>query len=70
MPAATAAADPALDPPGDSLGFQGLRVASKTGLSLVPLYPNSVAFVFPMITAPAPRRRSTTTSSSSGTKSA
>src|ERR1700755_2652954 len=28
MPAATAAPDPALDPPGDSAGFHGLRVVS------------------------------------------
>jgi hypothetical protein len=37
IPAATAAPEPALDPPGVIAGFHGLRVVSKTGLCPTPL---------------------------------
>jgi hypothetical protein len=37
MPEATAAPEPALDPPDVSPGFHGLRVVSKTGLCPTPL---------------------------------
>ena len=36
-PAATAAPEPALEPPGERSVFHGLRVASNTGLWLAPL---------------------------------
>ena len=36
-PAATAAPEPALEPPGERSRFQGLRVASNTALWLAPL---------------------------------
>ena len=37
MPAATAAPEPALDPPDVSARFHGLRTVSPTGLWLAPL---------------------------------
>ena len=53
MPAATAAAQPPLLPPGVSAGFQGLRVIPKAGLSVTPFQLNSGARVLPSRTAPA-----------------
>ena len=37
IPVATAAPEPALEPPGVRAVFQGLRVVSKTGLCPTPL---------------------------------
>ena len=48
MEAATAAADPELDPPGVCSRFQGLRVAGSP-----PRKANSVVVVFPSKIAPA-----------------
>src|SRR5258708_35516053 len=59
IPAATAAAEPPLEPPGMWVGSQGLRV----GGVYVP-YANSWVFVLPMMTAPALRNCSTTVASS------
>ena len=66
-PAATAAPAPPLDPPGVMSRFHGFLVAPKSGLSVVPLWPNSGVLVLPIRMAPAPLRRSTATASSSGT---
>ena len=38
-PAASAAADPPLDPPGDRSTFHGLRVAPNTRLSVTAVWP-------------------------------
>src|SRR4029079_14808298 len=65
MPDATAAAAPPDDPPGVSLGFQGLRVMPVSVLSVVPLMPNSGLFVLPISTAPASRRRAVAGASAS-----
>ena len=70
IPAATAAPDPADEPPEVRSKFHGLAVGSASGVCPVPLYPNSGTCVLPITTAPAALIRSTTTSSSSGTKSA
>ena len=68
MPAATAAADPPLEPPGVWSGFHGLRVAPKVGFSLKGQRPTSGVIVLPTITAPAARRRRTTSLSASATQ--
>ncbi len=70
MPAATAAAEPPLEPPGVSDVLHGLRVMPKSGLSVTALWPNSAVLVLPRMMAPAPLSRSTETASSSGTCSA
>src|SRR5437868_6939352 len=59
MPAATAAAEPPLDPPGVLVVSHGLRVGPKTGLSVAPFQPNSGVLVLPSMIAPARCRRST-----------
>src|SRR3954471_11690162 len=53
-PAATAAADPALDPPGVRSAAHGLRVGAGS------LSAHSVHVVLPTIAAPAARARATT----------
>src|SRR5437867_10743729 len=58
-PAATAAADPPLDPPGVRSGFHGLRVVPHALLRVYWMLPNSGAAVFPTGTAPAARSRAT-----------
>ena len=63
-PAATAAAEPPLDPPGVRLRSHGLRVAPKVGVSVNGTISSSGTLVLPMITAPAERRRRTTSASS------
>ena len=60
-PAATAAAQPPLLPPGVSDGFHGLRVMPKAGLSVMPFQLNSGARVLPSSTAPASASRCTNT---------
>src|SRR5262249_59313078 len=52
-PAATATAEPPLEPPGTCSGFHGLRTAPYSVLVHVPPYANSCRLVFPMMTAPA-----------------
>ena len=69
-PAATLAAAPALDPPGVFARFHGLRVMPVSGLSPTALQPNSLVVVFPTMTAPALRTRSTAGASSAATLSA
>ncbi len=69
MPAATAAADPPLDPPDVRDSPHGLRVGPISRLPASPFQPNSEVFVFPRMMAPAARRRSTTTESVPGTQS-
>ena len=66
MSAATAAADPPLEPPTVRVGSQGLRVSPMSGLRVSPSRPNSDVLVLPTTIAPAPRRRSTTIESSRG----
>ena len=61
--AATAAAEPPLDPPGTQARFHGLRVGPVTECSVVDPIANSSQFVLPMTTAPAAVRRSTTVAS-------
>src|SRR5262249_53760367 len=53
MPAATAAADPLLDPPGVWATFHGLRVPRGKDMA------NSVVTVLPIMTAPAARSATT-----------
>ena len=53
MPAATATADPPLDPPGDPRSSHGLRVGPKAECSVDEPIANSSQFVLPTITAPA-----------------
>ena len=61
--AATAAAEPPLEPPGTRARFQGLRVAPRTECSVVDPIANSSQFVLPMTTAPAAVSRSMTVAS-------
>ena len=65
-PAATAAPDPPLEPPGTWLRFQGFRVGPWYGLSVVGPKANSCVAVLPMMTAPAARSRRTQVASDSG----
>src|SRR5947209_19272655 len=62
-PAATAAADPPLEPPGVRVGSQGLRVVPHALVWVKAVTPNSGAAVLPMGTPPAARRRLTCTES-------
>src|SRR5439155_443220 len=63
-PAATAAADPPLDPPGVRDRSQGFRTDPAWGFALVTPYANSWRPVLPTITAPASRSRVMTGASS------
>src|SRR5215472_9164387 len=56
-PAATAAADPPLEPPGTRLGSCGLRVGPNAEFSVDDPIANSSRFVLPMTTPPASRSR-------------
>src|ERR1700737_2686643 len=58
-PAATAAAEPPLDPPGVRSRFHGLRVTPSARDAVNATAPNSGAAVLPTGTAPAARRRAT-----------
>ncbi len=62
-PAATAAAEPPEDPPGTRPVSYGLRVGPVAEVSVDEPMANSSMLVFPTITAPAPRSRSTTVAS-------
>src|SRR5262249_59155857 len=59
VPEATLAADPPLDPPGTRSSLCGFRVTKYPEFSVVEPIANSSQFVFPTMTAPALRRRST-----------
>ena len=69
-PPATLAAAPALEPPGVFDRSQGLRVMPVKGLSPTALQPNSLVVVFPMMTPPSLRTRSTAGASTAATLSA
>ncbi len=62
-PAATAVAEPPLEPPLVRCTSHGLRVTPKVGDSVNPVAISSGTFVLPMITAPAARSRRTTSES-------
>ncbi len=66
MPAAMAAADPPLDPPGVRSGFHGLRLTPKTRFFVRPVKPNSGVLVLPTMIAPAAFNRATCTESAQG----
>src|SRR5215210_2851637 len=68
IPAATAAADPPLEPPTDRPGSHGLRQGPKRSGSVVGWMPNSGVLVFPTTTSPARFKRATSPESWSGTK--
>ena len=70
MPVASPAAPPPVDPPAESAGSHGLRVAPNTSLKVLAPAANSGVLVLPTTTAPAARRRRTTSASSAGTWSA
>ena len=55
MPAASAAAEPPLEPPGVVAVFHGLRVIPDSGLSVTPFQPNSGVVVLPRMIAPCSR---------------
>src|SRR6476661_6772581 len=65
-PAATAAADPPLEPPGTRVRSCGLRVGPNAEFSVDEPIANSSRFVLPITTAPAARTRSTTVASYGG----
>ena len=69
MSVASATAEPPDEPPGFSMGLNGLPEAPHTGLRLFEPAPNSGTFVLPTTTAPAARTRPTMTLSWLGTKS-
>src|SRR5262252_6678471 len=56
-PAASAAPDPPLEPPGDHWSPHGLRVTPKTRFAEYPSVANSGRFVLPTTIAPAARSR-------------
>jgi hypothetical protein len=66
-PAASAADEPPLDPPGVRSGFHGLREGPKIGLSVKAVCPKDGRLVLPTTMAPAARRRATMVSSASST---
>src|SRR5882757_10323850 len=70
MPVATATADPPEEPAGLSAGFQGLRVAPNTALTVLAPVANSGVLVLPNTIAPAAFRRRTASASSVATLSA
>src|SRR6516165_5696661 len=67
-PAATAAAEPPLLPPGTLLGQRGLRAGPKAEFSVELPIANSSMFVLPTTTAPARRNDSTTVASYGGSQ--
>ena len=69
MPEATAAALPPDEPPAESRGSQGLRVAPKRAFSVTGRSPSSGVFVLPTTIAPASRSRRTWALSWSATQS-
>ena len=67
IPAATAAPDPPLDPPGVWSVFHGLRAGPRNSDSVMPMIPNSGQLVFPTKTTPALRYRAKSSESWLGT---
>src|SRR6476660_10069590 len=67
-PAATAAADPPLVPPGMRSSAHGLRTGPNAEFSFDEPIANSSQLVLPTITAPARSRSVTTVASYGGTK--
>jgi hypothetical protein len=67
MPAATAAAAPPLEPPGEYSRFHGLRVGPQATGSVMPFAPSSGVFVRPKITSPAANQRRTISECTVGT---
>src|SRR6188474_1782571 len=67
MRAATAAAEPPLEPPGMRSSFHGLRVGPYAEFSVDDPIANSSQFVLPTTTAPAASSRSMTAASYGGT---
>src|SRR5439155_19811899 len=67
IPAATAAADPPLDPPGMRSSAQGLRTGPNAEFSFDDPIANSSQLVLPTMTAPAASRRATAVASYGGT---
>ncbi len=65
--AATMAADPPDEPPGERSGRQGLIVAPPNAGSVVGARPNSLVLVRPTITRPARRMRATAALSAAAT---
>ncbi len=65
-PAATAAAEPPLEPPGTRVVSWGLRVGPNAEFSVLEPIANSSRFVLPITTAPASRSRVTTVASYGG----
>ena len=70
IPDARPAAPPPVDPPADKFVSQGLSVAPKTSLKVLPPVANSGLLVLPIMTAPAFFNRDTIISSLFGTLSA
>ena len=68
--AATAAADPPLEPPGTRVRSHGLRVIPRAAFSVEPPMANSSMLVLPINTRPASRSLRTTVASYGGTNSA
>ncbi len=66
IPAATAAAEPPLEPPGTRCRSQGLRVGKKAEFSVEEPMANSSRFVFPRSGIPARRAFITTVASVGG----
>ena len=69
-PAATAAAEPVLEPPVDRAVFQGFRETGKPALGSGPPTANSFMASFPSSMAPADVKRAATVESTVGTLSA
>src|SRR2546428_7281792 len=67
MPAATATADPPLDPPGMRSGAQGFRAGPNAEFSVDDPIANSSQFVLPTMTAPAASSLATAVASNGGT---
>src|SRR5215510_6020834 len=66
-PAATATAEPPLDPPGMRSVAHGLRAGPNAEFSVDEPIANSSQLVLPTMTAPAALRRSTAVASNGGT---
>src|SRR5690606_13658480 len=66
-PAASAAAEPPLEPPGLRSVFHGLRVAPNSRLVVSAVWPKAGVLVLPIGIAPAARSRATVVSSDSST---
>lgn len=69
MPAATAAADPPLDPPGVRVRPQGLHVGPNSSGSVLGNNPNSGVLVLATTIRPARLKRETSSVSDGATKS-